>query len=327
MTSSVRGPLAVCPRSLSEHPPFRRHVAKAGIDVRWNESGQRLRGDALLEFLDGAVSAVVGVEELSTPPASVRILAKYGVGLDALDLEALEAAGVQVGWTPGVNRHAVAELTLGLLISVFRGFRAARPALQTGALADGRWRPSAGREVRGSTIGVVGCGHVGLEVVRTMTALGARVVVHDLRDRSDVLPEGVAQLSLPALLGASDAVTLHVPLDASTAGLLGAEAIASMRPGAVLINTARGGLVDEAALLEALDAGRLRGAGLDTVAEEPIRPGRLLDHPHVVLTPHVGGSTVASIRAMAEAAWQNLLHPEPVARLRERLAEGRIEAC
>ncbi len=152
MSTPLPGPLAVCPRSLSSHDGFRQRVADAGIDARWNNGGQRERGDALHAFLDGAAAAVVGLEEPGGPPESVRVIAKYGVGLDSLDLDALEAAGVRVGWTPGVNRHAVAELAIALILACFRGLGAAQGPMRSGALADGRWRPPAGRQLRGRTL-------------------------------------------------------------------------------------------------------------------------------------------------------------------------------
>jgi len=321
----VPGPLAVCPRSLSAHDGFARRVADAGIEVRWNRSGRRLAGADLAGFLDGAASVVVGLEEIGVPAPSLQVVAKYGVGLDTLDLDALDTAGVRVGWTPGVNRHSVAELALALILACFRGLGGAREPMTSGALADGRWRPPAGRRLRGSTVGVIGCGHVGLEVVRSAVALGARVLVCDVRDRRPLLPHGADQVPLADLLADADATTLHVPLDPTTLRLLDASALASMKRGAVVINTARGGLVDEAALLAALDSGHLAGAGLDVVEDEPIRPGPLLAHPRVVLTPHVGGGTTASVDAMAEAAWRNLADAQRVGDLRRRLAEGRIE--
>ncbi len=325
MSTPLPGPLAVCPRSLSSHDGFRQRVADAGIDARWNNGGQRLRGDALHAFLDGAAAAVVGLEEPGGPPESVRVIAKYGVGLDSLDLDALEAAGVRVGWTPGVNRHAVAELAIALILACFRGLGAAQGPMRSGALADGRWRPPAGRQLRGSTVGVIGCGHAGREVVRLAEALGARVLVCDVRNRRDALPRTVKQVSFDEILAASGVLSLHVPLDPSTRGLLNAPALARLPRGAVVINTARGGLVDEDALLASLDAGHIAGAGLDVAVDEPVAPGPLLDHPGVVLTPHVGGSTRTSIDAMADAAWANLQQPQSVADLRARLAAGRIE--
>lgn len=320
------GVLAVCPRSLGDHEGFAAAVADAGWTVRWNRTGRRLIGSDLHDFLDGADAAVVGLErpDVARLPR-LKTVAKYGVGLDSLDLDALEAAGVAVGWTPGLNRHAVAELTIGLMLAAFRGIRAARPHLESGVLGSGAWRPPLGRELRGARVAVVGCGHAGLEVVRRLLAFGADVRVHDLRDRRAYLPAGASQVgSLTEVLDGADVVTLHVPLDGTTRDLLDACAIARLGPGAVVVNAARGGLVDEAALLAALDSGVLSAAALDVVVDEPIVPGPLLSHPAVVLTPHVGGTTRASVDRMAAAAFSNLTAAEPVSALRARLAAGEI---
>lgn len=325
----MTGPLvAVCPRTLSEHPPFADALADAGFTARWNRSGARLRGDDLRAFLDGASHAVVGVEELDAawlPSLGLRVVAKYGVGLDTLDLPALDAAGVQVGWTPGVNRRAAAELTLGLMLAALRHVGEGDRRVRDGAVAGG-WRPPPGRDLAGACVGVIGGGHVGLEVTRLLRAFGARVQVHDRRDRRPELgPLGAEQVPLDALLATSEVLTLHVPLDASTRGLLDGAALQRLPRSAVLVNVARGALVDEAALLDALETGHLGAAALDVRAAEPAAADALALHPRVLTTPHVGGGTHGAVAAMAGAALHNLLHPQSVTSLRARLDEGAIE--
>jgi len=306
VSTPLPGPLAVCPRSLSSHDGFRQRVADAGIDARWNNGGQRLRGDALHAFLDGAAAAVVGLEEPGGPPESVRVIAKYGVGLDSLDLDALEAAGVRVGWTPGVNRHAVAELAIALILACFRGLGAAQGPMRSGALADGRWRPPAGRQLRGSTVGVIGCGHAGREVVRLAEALGARVLVCDVRNRRDALPRTVKQVSFDEILAASGVLSLHVPLDPSTRGLLNAPALARLPRGAVVINTARGQVVRESALAAALRSGKVAGAGLDVHENEPQVHPEFFELENVVLLPHLGSATLETRAKMAALTVENV---------------------
>jgi len=323
MTGSL---VAVCPRTLSEHPPFAAALEAAGLTARWNRTGARLRGEALATFLTGATHAVIGVEEADvTSLPALRVVAKYGVGLDTLDLDALERAGIEVGWTPGVNRRSAAELTIGLMLGALRQIGTADRQVRAGAVGEG-WRPAPGRELGGARVGVLGCGHVGLEVVRLLRAFGAEVRVHDLRDRTDVLgPLGVAQVELDELLTTSEVLTLHVPLDATTRGLVDARSLGRLPRGAVVVNVSRGGVIDEAALLAALDGGDLAGAALDVRALEPTPADALARHDRVLSTPHVGGGTAGAIAAMAGAALHNLLHPQPVAALRARLERAAIE--
>jgi (S)-sulfolactate dehydrogenase len=222
----------------------------------------------------------------------LRLVGRVGVGLDNLDLDALRTAGVAVTWAPGSNAASVAEYVLGALLHLWRRFDAA-----TDHVRGGGWDRQAfmGHEAMGRTLGVVGLGDIGARVARRAAAFGLRVVATDplLHDASFAVQElGARLMALPELLAESDAVTLHVPLVPATRGLIGAEAIGRMRPGALLVNTSRGGLVDEAALAAALRDGRLGGAALDVRDREP--PGAidpLAGAPRLLLTPHVAGIT------------------------------------
>jgi D-3-phosphoglycerate dehydrogenase len=222
----------------------------------------------------------------------LRVVGRVGVGLDNLDLDALRTAGVAVTWAPGSNAASVAEYVLGALLHLWRRFDAATEQVRAGG-----WDRQAfmGHEAMGRTLGVVGLGDIGARVARRAAAFGLRVVATDplLHDASFSVQElGVRLLPLPELLAESDAVTLHVPLLPSTRGLIAADAIARMRPGALLVNTSRGGLVDEAALAAALTEGRLGGAALDVRDREPPGPDDpLAAVPRLLLTPHVAGIT------------------------------------
>ena len=225
----------------------------------------------------------------------LRVVGRVGVGLDNLELDALREAGVAVTWAPGSNAASVAEYVMGALLHLWRRFDGA-----TAHVRGGGWdRPAfMGHEALGRTLGVVGLGDIGARVARRARALGLEVVASDplLHDASYAVQElGARLLPLPALLDASDAVTLHVPLVPSTRGLIDADALQRMRPGALLVNTSRGGLVDEAALARSLRDGHLGGAALDVRDREPPGPGDpLADAPRLLLTPHVAGITVES---------------------------------
>jgi D-3-phosphoglycerate dehydrogenase len=191
--------------------------------------------------------------------------------------------------TPGENAVATAEHTLAMLLALVRRIPAADRSLK-----EGKWERSRfqGIELAGKTLGVVGLGRVGREVARRAHAFGMRILAHDpLLPAGAVVDAFVERTTLDALLAASDFVTLHVPLDAATHHLIDAAALSRMRPGAALLNCARGGLVDETALCDALDAGRLAGAALDVFETEPPGRARAVGHPQIVATPHLGGST------------------------------------
>ena len=177
-------------------------------------------------------------------------------------------------------------------------------------LAAGGWRHSGGRQLSSSTVGLVGCGHVGQQVARLCRAFGATVVAYDIRDYGDFYRQtGVTPVSLDALLRQSDILSIHVPLDPSTRGLIDARAIGLMKPDAFLINTARGGIVDEQALKQALAGGRLGGAAFDVFAIEPPVDRELLLIPTFLGTPHIGGGTREAVLAMGRAAISGLSNP------------------
>jgi D-3-phosphoglycerate dehydrogenase / 2-oxoglutarate reductase len=221
----------------------------------------------------------------------LRVIGRAGAGVDTIDVDAATARGIVVVNAPGGNAVAAAEHSLALMFALAR-----RVAAADAALKRGQWSRSAyvGTELTGKTLGLVGLGRVGSEVARRALGLDMRVLVYD-----PYVPDeharhlGLEPVELDALLEAADFVSLHVPLTEATRGILGAARLARMRPGAFLINCARGGLVDEAALLAALDEGRLGGVGVDVFATEPVAGDDPLPrHPKVVATPHLGASTV-----------------------------------
>jgi glyoxylate reductase len=231
---------------------------------------------------------------------NLRIVANYGVGYDGVDVEACARRGIAVTNTPGVLDAATADLAFGLLL-------AARRRIVEGDryVRDGRWGTDWAEavlladEVSGATLGIVGLGRIGSAVARRARAFDMRVLY--TRRRPD--PEGVA---LDDLLATADVVSLHMPLTEETQGLIDARRLALMRDGACLVNTARGAIVDEEALVRELVSGRLR-AGLDVFAQEPSVPRELLDLPNVVLTPHVGSGTGETRAAMTRVLVDNLL--------------------
>jgi D-3-phosphoglycerate dehydrogenase len=238
----------------------------------------------------------------------LRIVQKWGIGIDSIDVAALRERGVALAIAAGCNAGPVAELAIALMLSVYRRL----PYVQR-TLREGRWVTAEMREsclqITGKTVGLVGFGHIGRMLARRLAGFEARIVYFDPQRADQAVEAGLqAQYrALDELLAESDIVSLHLPLNAQTARLVDARFIAKMKDGAVLVNTARGGIVDEAALLDALRSAKLRGAGLDAFAQEP-PPA---DHPllaleQVVATPHVGGGVFDNVAPVARHVFGNL---------------------
>lgn len=243
----------------------------------------------------------LGAKLLAELP-DLLLAASYGAGFDTVDVEACSRAGVGVVAQLGGNANAVAEHAIGMMLSLLKRIPEAQVALRAGTLKTRE--DFLGRELGGRTIGVVGLGHVGTRVARLAAAFACPVLAFDpLLDEATCAARGATKVDLPTLLAESDVVSLHCPLNAQTRGMIGAEAFALMRPGALLITTARGWIHDEEALLAALESGHLAGAGLDVWQREPPAAGTpLLDHPRVMASPHTAGVTEESRSRVARMA-------------------------
>ncbi len=276
------------------------------------------------EYLDGSLPDGLGgerpgVEALAVVGETIdertlellpdlRVIANYGVGYDGIDVEACARRGVAVTNTPGVLDAATADLTMALILASRRRLVEADAFVRAGKWGT-EWVATTllGEEVSGVTLGIVGLGRIGRAVAQRAGAFGMRLL-YTKRERLPGDEErelGVEFRPLDDLLGEADVVTLHVPLTSSTKGLVDARRIALLRGGACLVNTARGEVVDEPALVEALTAGRIR-AGLDVFADEPNVPRQLLGLPNVVLTPHLGSATAQTREAMTRVLVGNL---------------------
>ena len=292
--------------SFAGNPVLRAELTAKYSNVSFTDSPSILNGDALVDLMRGHDCAIVGLERIDEGVLAqlpeLRVISKYGVGLDGIDIDALARRGIKLGWTPGVNRRSVAELTLAFALALLHRVPECDVALRRG-----RWNKLVGRELTGKTVGIIGCGSVGQDLVRLLAPFACRILAHDIRDYPEFYAaHGVTPTGLAELLQAADVVTLHVPLDPSTRGLIGAGELARMRPGTFLINAARGGLVDETALADALERGHLAGAACDVFQIEPDANPRLVALPTFLGTPHIGGASQEAQLAMGRAAIEGL---------------------
>ena len=238
---------------------------------------------------------------------AVRTVSNYAVGYDNIDVPAATGRGVRICNTPGVLDDAVAALTVGAILNAVRGLSRAERFVRSGQWAAGSPFPLTS-DVHGKTIGILGLGRIGKRVAPVMAALGMRVIYHNRRPIEGEVPAGAEYVGRAELLAGADVVLLMVPLSPATEGFIGAADFAAMKDTAYFVNPARGALVDEPALVEALRSGSIVGAALDVMAVEPLpADSPLLELDNVTLLPHIGSATVETRRAMAELAVDNLL--------------------
>lgn len=298
--------IVVTSPSFSRNPQLRQELLAIFPDVRFLADEKVLSGQALLDHIDDAEAVIVGLEkiddDLLAAKPHLRIIAKYGVGLDSIDQEACARRGVKIGWTGGVNARSVAEMALcfmlGLPHNIFR---------TSTLLRGGEWLKRGGVLMSERTIGIIGVGHIGSELIRLLRPFGCRILANDIEDRSDFLQQHDAiACDKEHLLAMADIVSLHVPLTPETHHLMNSRTLAQMRPGSFLINTSRGKVVDQQALQAALTSGHLGGAALDVYESEPPTDLDFLSQPGLVATPHIGGNAQEAVLAMGRSAITHL---------------------
>lgn len=273
------------------------------VEVRWVDGPDREKLLAAVADADALLvrsATTVDAEVLAAAP-KLKIVARAGVGLDNVDVDAATARGVLVVNAPTSNIHSAAEHALALMLAAARQVPAADATLR-----ERTWKRSSfsGTEIFGKTVGVVGLGRIGQLVAARLAAFGTHVVAYDpYVSHARAAQLGIELLTLDELLARADFISVHLPKTPETAGLIGEEALAKTKPGVIIVNAARGGLIDEQALADAINSGHVRGAGLDVFATEPCTDSPLFDLPQVVVTPHLGASTAeAQDRAGTDVA-------------------------
>jgi phosphoglycerate dehydrogenase-like enzyme len=283
-------------------------LRSTGYAVRTSLYGPPHGPADLIELFKDAAAAIVALDRLDAEVLAhaphLRVIARTGVGYDTIDVVAATAHNIVVCTTVGSNDRTVAEHTWGLILALAR-----RIPQQDAQVRSGSWQRLFGMELWGKTLGIVGFGAIGRAVARRGVGFEMRVLAHDIRpDGQAAAALGVTLCDLPTLLAESDVVTLHVSLDTGSRELIGTAELHRMKPNTLLINTSRGGVVDEAALLDALREGTIGGAALDVLAVEP--PGATLTPfltlPNVIVTPHCAGTTMESVARAARMAAENV---------------------
>lgn len=285
------------------------HYAREHADeVQINPYGRTLTVDELRQIWDGADAIIAGLEPytpevLKDAPESLKAICRFGVGYDSVDLDAARKRGIAVTNTPGTNSDAVADLAIGLMIAIARhipqGDRSVR---------DGSWKRYTGLSMQGKKLGILGLGAIGKDVARRAKGFSMDIYAYDpYFDEAFAAEYGVKRAEQEEIFSQCDYITLHLPVLPETVGIVNKENLARMKPTAYLINAARGPLVDEEALYEALKSGSIMGAALDVYSSEPLKDSPLFELDNVVFTPHIGGTTLEASRAMGKLAIDNAL--------------------
>lgn len=288
--------------------PYRDLLRAGGFEVVYPPEGLSLKEPpTLIEQLDGIDAVIASVEPYTREvlaASNLKVVARNGVGYDSVDMTAATELGIAVTCTPGANKGAVAEHAVALMLAVAHGYPARQEEVRSG-----RWQRRPLPRLAGKTLGLLGLGDVGKTVVPLALGLGLKVIAHDpVPDHEFVEQHAVELCSLDELLAKADVLSLHLPVTPETIDLINAETLGKMKPGAILINTARGGLVDEDALVDALASGHLAGAGLDVFKTEPLPvDSPLAQLSNVVLCPHMGGLDKESLKTMARLAADSIV--------------------
>jgi phosphoglycerate dehydrogenase-like enzyme len=304
----VSGTILITPRSLTAagHPALTR-LQDAGYELVFSTPGQQPTTAELLQVLPGCVGYLAGVEEVDAQvleaARGLRVISRNGVGTNNLDLAAARRLGITVCTTPGANARGVAELAMAHLLALARWVPFSDHALKAGG-----WQRRKGMEVCGKTLGLIGCGHVGRLVARFALGMDMKVLAHDVMPDATFAPSPEFRfMPLADVLCQSDVISLHCPALGDGRALIDAAALATMKQGVFLINTARADLIDAAALTAALQSGQVAGAAMDVFRSEPPTGDPLVACDRVVATPHIGGFTEQSVDRAVDMAVDNLL--------------------
>jgi D-3-phosphoglycerate dehydrogenase len=298
--------ILLTPRSVTRqgHPSLAR-LEEAGFELVLSRPGETPQEDDLIGLLPGCVGWIAGVETVSArvlqSAPDLRVISRNGTGADTIDLAAAGRLGIKVLRAEGANARGVAELTMALMLALARSIPATDRSLKAG-----RWERHKGFELEGKTLGLIGCGTIGRLVTGFAAALGMRVLAYDPVPAWADAPAGFQYAGLADVFRQSDILSLHCP-PPPDGPLLDAVTLASLKKGVCLINTARAGLLDTEATLAALASGHVAGVALDVFEPEPPSDRRLLEHPRVIATPHIGGFTPESIDRAMNQAVDNLL--------------------
>lgn len=287
--------------------PALRQLEAFADEVVYNPFGRPLTQDELIPLLQGCDGYIAGLDSVTEKVIrscdKLKVISRYGAGVDRVDLKAAAREGVAVCNTPGANAQAVADLALGLMLSAAR-----KVPMLDGKTREGQWVRSTGMELYGKTLGILGLGAIGKAVAKRGRGFDMKVLAYDpFLNEEYARQNGIQPASFDEVVENSDVISLHLPLNQDTRHIIGREAMERMKPGTILVNSARGGLIDEEAAYDMLKSGHLGGLGLDAYEKEPPTASPLFEFDSVICTPHTGSHTKEAVGNMARMSVENLI--------------------
>jgi len=298
--------IAVTSKSFSKNTILIDELKKEFMDIRLNHSDKKLNDDELIEFLKDCDGAIVALEEINKTVVdnlpNLRVISKFGVGLDNINLEYCKKRDIRIGWTGGVNKTSVAEMTLGFMLMLIRNLY-----LSSNKLSEGIWDKNGGNSLYGKTIGIIGIGNIGKEVIKLLQPFNCTILVNDIIEQDEFYKNNnLVHCSKEEIFIKSDIITIHTPLNNDTKYLINKDSIKIMKKSAYIINTARGDIVNLNDLKYALETKNISGAAIDVYDSEPPQDKELLALENLICTPHIGGNSHEAVVAMGRSAIINL---------------------
>ena len=296
--------IAVTTIAFSKNKLLRENIKIKFSEVKFNNLGKRLSHEFLIDFLKDSEVAVIGLDIINEKTLeklpNLRCIVKYGVGLDNIDLDACKKRNIEIGWEGGVNKKAVAEITLGFMISLSRNI-----SFSSKKMAKGIWEKNGGSSLSELTIGVLGFGFIGKEIAKLLSNFDSKILVNDIVDYTDYCKsKNFFFVNKKELFAKSDIITIHTPLNDTTKNLFNLKSFSLMKKKPYLINTARGGIIDENALVDAIKNEKIKGAALDVFEYEPIKNKNIFESPNIICTPHISGNSNEAIIKMGMSSIQ-----------------------
>lgn len=298
----------VCNISFSKNSILVNKIKKYFKDVNFNFNGVRLDGEELIDFCKDADAIIVGVEKINSSILkrlpNLKYIAKYGVGIDNIDIDSCKERGVLIGWTGGVNKRSVAELTLGYMLILMRNIFSSYSDLKKL-----RWIKDGGNSLYNKKIGIIGMGNIGQDLIKLLSVFDCEILANDISENSSLSKKlNFKYVTKEFLYRNSDIVTLHVPLNSSTKKMINKKVFNKMKNSSILINTSRGGVVCEKDLIDALKNKKIHSAALDVFQYEPLKNKELVRLSNIICTPHIAGNSKEAVIEMGNSAISHLIN-------------------
>ena len=299
--------IVVTSPSFSSNKILQKEMYQYFPNAKLNLEGKRFGKKELIEYIKDADAIIVGLEPINEEVLSqckhLKIVSKYGVGLNNIDLDACKKRNIAIGWTGGVNKLSVSEMTLGYMLMLMRNL-----FITSNELKNGIWNKSGGFQLSAKKIGIIGVGHIGKEVLRLLKPFDCEIYVNDIINQDEYYIEnGLLEVSKEEIFQTCDIVTIHTPYDDTTKDLVTLEVFKMMKQSSFVINSARGGIINEDDLKYALQNNLIAGAAIDAYVEEPPTDKELLNLPNLICTPHIGGNAQEAVEAMGMSAIKHLV--------------------